>query len=349
MDTQTAKDLQTLRPRDMMALMEAMVPAGEQLLMVGPPGYGKTSMCAQVAQKLGYDLVVFHPAVDEPVDYKGLPGFDHDNRAEFHPYGHLRHLLEADRPTLAVFDDFGQADESVQKATMQLLGSRELNGKQVSDQVVFAAATNDKGQRAGVRGLLEPVKSRFDSIQHLQVHVDDWTEWALQSGTVPEELIAFINHRPDFLDAWEPNAELINTPNPRSIVKAGNKIRLGLSPGLEQSAMAGAAGGAFAQEFAGFMQVYRNLPDPKLTLQEPDKAKLPVDDAMTTYAMVAACTAHADKKTAQGYFRLMERLCEENAAEYAVLGVKMVNQRNQELFNTSAYINFLDKHSHRFE
>ena len=349
MDTQQSKDLQTLRTRDMMTLMRAMIPAQEQLLIVSPPGSGKTSMYGQVAAEIDYDLILFHPAVDEPVDYKGLPGFDSDHRAEFHPYGNLRVLLETDRPTLAVFDDFGQADESVQKATMQLLGSRELNGMRVSDSVVFGAATNDKGQRAGVRGLLEPVKSRFDCIQHLDIHVDDWTEWALQSGNVPEELIAFINHRPDFLTAWEPNAELLNTPNPRSIVKAGSKIRLGLPTGIEQSAMAGAAGGAFAQEFAGFMQVYRNLPNPKLTLQKPDQAKLPTDDAMTMYAMTASCTAHADKKTADGYFRLLGRLCEEGVAEYAVLGVKMVNQRSSDLFNTSAYINFLDKYSDIFD
>ncbi len=75
--------------------------------------------------------------------------------------------MTATKLTACFIDDLGQATPAVQAAAMQLILARTLNGHRVSDHVVFIAATNRRTDRAGVSGILEPVKSRFATLVEL--------------------------------------------------------------------------------------------------------------------------------------------------------------------------------------
>jgi len=97
---------------------------------------------------------------------------------------------------------------------MQLILARRINGYKVSDQVTFLAATNRKQDKAGVSGILEPVKSRFVSIVELEPDLEDWAAWAA-SNSLPAELIAFVRFRPNLLNDFTPSVD-ITKPRPRS-------------------------------------------------------------------------------------------------------------------------------------
>src|SRR5690606_27326440 len=101
-------------------------------------------------------------------------------------------------------DDLGQASPMVQAAYMQLLLARRIDGHVLPDCVTFVAASNRKQDRAGVSGLLEPVKSRFTCIMEIEPDLDSWIDWALGEG-LPAELIAFLQFR---------GSELLHAPNP---------------------------------------------------------------------------------------------------------------------------------------
>ena len=141
------------------------------ILIKGTPGIGKTDIVHQAAEKSNNKLIISHPVVSDPVDYKGMPAIitiDKETRAEFLPFGDLQALIEAEGPTTFFMDDLGQAPPAVQAAAMQLLLARRINNHKVSDHVCFIAATNNKEDKAGVSGILEPVKSRFCSIIQLE-------------------------------------------------------------------------------------------------------------------------------------------------------------------------------------
>ena len=326
-----------MEPSQLQELLEGAITARLPVLIKGAPGVGKTDLVTQAARAARADLVISHPVVDEPIDYKGLPAIREDH-AEFLPFGSLRKLIDADRPTVYFMDDLGQAPPAVQAAAMQLILARRINGFAVADQVCFMAATNRKRDKAGVAGILEPVKSRFVSIVELDPDVEEWAAWAT-SHHLPPELIAFIRFRPQLLFDFNPTSEMKNSPCPRTVANVGHLMKMGLPEPLEFEAYAGAAGEGFSAELMGFLKISRQLPDPRLILMKPEEAFVPEDPA-TLYAVCAALARLARPEN-------MDRLATYAAhlpEEFSVLLLTDSERLNSAIVNTRAYATWAARH-----
>jgi len=309
------------------------------ILIKGRPGVGKTAVVKQACEQVGADMIWSHPVTDEPIDYKGLPDLNNGHEfAQFKPYGNMKLAISADKPTVWMFDDVGQALKATQAAMMQPLGDRRLDTHKISDHVLFVAATNRKEDKAGVTGLLEPVKSRFSTIVEMDTDLDDWCEWALQHN-MPTELVAFVRFRPNFLVDWTPSNDIINGPCPRTIAKAGELQVGGVIPqGHEFEIFAGAAGDAFAAEYTGFLKIYRNLPNPDVVLMNPEKFDVP-DDPATLYALAGALASRANEENSERFFKAVSRL----PGEFSVLTVRDALRRDDSLANVRAFIDWTIK------
>ena len=302
------------------------------ILIKGKPGIGKSDIVESACKAANARLIISHPVVSDPTDYKGLPFAGTDGAAHFMPFGELRDLIEAKEKTVFFLDDLGQAPASVQAACMQLILARRINGHRVSDQVTFIAATNRKEDRAGVSGLLEPVKSRFATIVELEVNPDEWVKWAL-GNNMPVELIAFIRFRPTILDKFEATKDITNSPCPRTIAAVGKMQTAGLDSSLEFEVFKGAAGEAFAVEYSAFLKMYRNLPDVDQIILNPSKAIVPTEPAIL-YAISGAIAARMTEQTLSPITQYMKRL----PGEIAVVTMKDAITRNQKLTQTKAFI-----------
>lgn len=278
-----------MKPTQVKIVLAAMLAARQPVLITGAPGVGKSDIVAQAATEAGARLILSHPVVSDPTDYKGLPGII-DGRAEFLPFGELRKAVEATEPTIFFLDDLGQSPPSVQAACMQLLLARRVNGHHISPQVTFVAATNRRTDRAGVQGLLEPVKSRFATILPLDVDLEDWVVWAL-GKQLPASLISFIRYRPSLLHDFTPSADLVNSPSPRTVANIGKLMQAGLPSDVQYDVFAGAAGEGFAAEFIGYLQVAASLPRIEDIIADPTKAKITNDPAVL-YAL-SGLVSHA--------------------------------------------------------
>lgn len=316
---------------------------GFSYLIVGPPGVGKSEIMEQACANEGVNLIISHPVVSDPVDYKGLPfvvtSVDGEQVAEFMPFGELLALIQADRPTVFFLDDLGQAPKTVQAACMQLLLARRINGHKVSDHVIFMAATNRREDKAGVSGILEPVKSRFVSIINLEPDLDDWVAWA-NDNAVPPELVAFLRFRPNLLMDFNPSRDMVQSPCPRTITHLGYILRQEVPRELEYEMIQGAVGEGFAAEFLGFLRTWRDLPDPDLVLQNPETATVPSDPA-TLFALCGALSHRVDDATMQNLVTYCDRL----PAEFSVLCVKDAINRNEALVQTTGFIEWARKHT----
>ena len=163
-----------MKPSQLQATLEWAIPRRENILVVGPPGTGKTDIIRSAAKASGYDMLTSYAYLNEPIDYRGVPGLhkpDGATIADFFPTRDLRIMLEADRPTVVFLDDLGWAPASVQHAVANLILARTINGEPISGQVSFVAASNRREDMAGVSGLLEPVKSRFAGIYLSLIHI----------------------------------------------------------------------------------------------------------------------------------------------------------------------------------
>jgi len=222
---------------------------------------------------------------------------------------------------------------------MQLILARRINGHRVSDQVCFVAATNRHTDRAGVTGLLEPVKSRFCSIVELEPDLDDWVSWALKNG-IPTELIAFLRFRPGLLFDFKPTNTLTNSPCPRTVHNVGKLMQIGIPHELEYEVFSGAAGEGFAAEFYAFLKIFRSLPNPDAVLMAPEQAIVP-DDPATLYAICGALAAKASEQTIERLVVYANRL----PAEFSVLLIRDSVRKEAAIVNTRPFIEWASAHA----
>lgn len=325
-----------ITPSQLSTLLAAAIPAGHPILITGAPGVGKSDVIAQAAAQAGADLLISHPAVADPTDAKGLPwpkaGAD---EATFLPFGELARAIKATKRTAWLLDDLGQAPPAVQASFMQLILARRVNGHVLPDHITFIAATNRRTDRAGVSGILEPVKSRFATIVELQPSIDDWCLWAFNNGISPI-LIAFLRYRPELLCQFAASADLTNSPVPRTWHSLDKLEKLQLPAAVEMASFAGAVGEGAAVEYMAFRKMAQSLTSIDQVLLDPDGAKIPKQPS-ELYAVSVALAARA---TAQNFSRIAtfaNRLVGAQRGEFAVLMLRDATRRDPKLVYTDAF------------
>ena len=323
----------------LISLLSETIKAKLPVLVQGAPGIGKSDILTQATLDAGADLILSHPAVSDPTDVKGLPWIhktkDGDS-ATFLPFGDLRKAMTAKKATVWFFDDLGQASPAVQASCMQLFLAREVNGHRISDDIVFVAATNRRTDRAGVSGILEPVKSRFATIVELEADLDSWCNWAIDHNINPL-LIAFLRFKPELLSKFEAKNDLINSPVPRTWSHVNKILDLNLSPTIQNIAVAGAVGEGAATEFAAFQKLYAQLPNIDQILMDPTKVPVP-KNAAVLYSLASAL---ATKVTSTNFVHIctyINRMVADGSAEFGVLCVRDCLRRDPTLQTTTAFV-----------
>lgn len=340
-----------MKPKQLIPVLSVAIQNSFNVLLKGRPGCGKSDIISQVVNKLGYDMMICHPVVDDPTDYKGLP-CTIDGKAVFLPYGNLEMMMKATKPLTVVFDDLGQAALSVQAACMQLLLAREINGKKISKHVRFVAATNSRKDNAGVQGLITPLLSRFKLITELDVSVEDWQTWAI-ANNIPMELIAFAGFRPPLfmnqrLERVTTNGkveekfvdipvtkDIENFACLRTIAALGDWINAGI---IDPEVWKGVVGESFATEFYSFHRTYKELAGlPEAIILNPDKARLPdITKPDIRFALTHALVAKATEVNFENIVTYMCRM----QKEMQVFFMKSATALNPELQATDGFINW---------
>ncbi|MGG2041464.1 ATP-binding protein [Burkholderia gladioli] len=325
-----------LSPARLTQLLAAYIPKGFPVLITGRPGIGKSDIVEGATEAAGHDLLISHPVVEDPTDSKGLPFPSKDGQhARFLPFGDLERALSATRPLVWFFDDLGQASPAVQAAKMQLVLARRIGEHQLPDCVTFVAATNRRGDNAGVSGLLDPLIDRFSAVVELEATVDDWTSWAVRQN-LPPELIAFIRFRPHLL--WEARSgrDIVASASPR---KWGflAKTMQAVSPDLLPDAIPATVGEAAAVELLSFLEIYRALPSVDAILLNPDLGDIPTEPSIL-FALATALAHKARDANLERVLRYAERLVHAGHREFTALLVRDAVTRTPELANHHAFI-----------
>ena len=328
-----------MQPARLKALLTIAVENRFPITIVGAPGIGKTDIIGQVAKELRYDLIVSHPITADPTDYKGFPFPSQDRtKAEFLPFGDLEALIKADTPTIAFVDDVGQSMPSVQAALMQLVLARRIGNHKVSNHVTFVLATNRRQDRAGVQGLLEPLKSRT-TIFELDVSLEDWCDWAI-TADMPPELIAYLRSNAHALHNFDSKNDMENGPCPRTWAKVGHFYNLCKEKVLLLEFATGSVGKAEATGFVAWLYIYQSLPSIDALLMDPSGTPLPTE-VNALYAITVGLSARVkeqeDKINFDKISIVANRLHEQENSEFAALLIKDCLKRCPEIAYTKEF------------
>ena len=318
-----------MKPSVLKPTLTKCVASGLPVLLKGAPGIGKTDICGQVADDLKMRFIPVIPAISDPTDGKGVPGRNGDGKWEWHLIGDARRIVEAKKPTLVLIDDLGQAAAMVQAAYMQWILLRRIGEHAIPDCVSILAATNRREDRAGVTGILEPVKSRFATILELTPDIDDWVEWAF-ANKMPGKLIAFAHFRPGLLTAFKPTADITNGPCPRTFANAGKLLNAGVE---DLETISGAVGEGCAIEMKGFFKYWNQLPNLTALIADPDKADVPTEPA----ALYAVVTGLAEKATANNIGRIF-KYAKRLPKDFSILLGRDCIRKDKKIQHTKAFI-----------
>lgn len=198
-----------MKPSELSAALAALIPTSHPVFLHGPPGVGKSSLVRQAAERLGLDVCDVRAVLLDPVDLRGIPAVNGDHRAHWCQPD----FLPRDGQGVLFLDELAQAPPLVQSACLQLTLDRRIGEYTLPEGWTVIAASNRAEDRAGAHKLISPLLNRFVHVD-LEVSVDDWQEWALQSG-VSADVRSFIRFRPGLLFQFDPSAGARSFPTPR--------------------------------------------------------------------------------------------------------------------------------------
>lgn len=322
---------------DLKALMAIDVPA----LILGQPGVGKSDIARSVAlDALGVDeltthgegrnFVDFRATLIDPVDLHGLPTVDKDKMvARWVPMGLLPQAgVDADEGVLFI-DEITNADQSVKGALYGLVLDRFVGEYRIPPGWKIIAAGNRVEDRASASRMPTALANRFVHIT-VEPTVDDWINWAM-GNSVPAEMVAFMRFRPEMLNDFEPARQINATP--RSWAMVAKIIAQKLPADVEGRLIMGAVGEGAGTEFAAFLRVWRDLPNPDAVLMNPQGAPVP-DNSAARYAIAGALAKRVTEATLDAMSEYMDRL----PKEFGVMAMRDATTRDPELASTSAFI-----------
>ena len=326
-----------MSPKKAMKAMLHCARAQRPFFLWGSPGIGKSSMVYQMAAVLGRKVTEIRAVLLDPVDLRGIPSIV-DGRTVWCPPV----FLPTGSGWILFIDELNSAPLLVQAALYQLILDRKLGEYELPPDCIIVAAGNRETDRAVTTRMPSALANRFVHID-VQVHMGDWTDWALPKG-IRLEVIAFLRMRPQLLFDFDPkrNDKAFATPRSWEFVGDllevfdGNPNEMDVLHGL----IAGTVGDAVATEFMGFLEVWRKLPNPDRVIDDPDKFDVPKEPAV----LFALCGALARKANDQNMANII-KFAERMRVEFMMALVLDAVKRNQKVAETRAYITWAAKNN----
>jgi len=328
-----------MTPKVLQQRLTRHIKAFRNVMIFGMPGVGKSEIVEAAAKAAGFDLMLIHAVTSDPVDAKGMPMTYTDELtgepvADFVPFGDLRRMIDADKPLVVFLDDFGQAPMAVQAAWMQILLARRLNGYKISDHVTFVAATNRREDKAGVAGIIEPVKSRFPVKVLLEPDVGEWCEWAIHQPDVHPVTVAFArftHSKGDPLFVFKPTRDMEDSCLPRTLTFAGRMLNEDQDIPFEE--LTGCVGSAQGAKLAAFVKTWKELPDPDSVFLRPDSIEIP-EKPDILYALIGAVAHRTRPDNVEAALKFVKRV----PREFGVVLLKDCTSRDPAITKTGAFV-----------
>ncbi len=147
---------------------------GIPVVIVGPPGIGKTQHIGQRAAKIGYHLFTAIGATMQPEDVAGLPRVDSEGRTVW-TVPELVWRCKS-RPTVLFFDEANRASREVQAALLHTVQEGKCGSHYLPDYTPIVMAINP-AHLVGGNSFDAAMANRVAWV-YMDADAADWTAWA---------------------------------------------------------------------------------------------------------------------------------------------------------------------------
>lgn len=301
-------------------------------MLWGVAGLGKTTIAQDVAADLDIDCRVVMLGQYDAGELGGFPILKDGQMFRARPA-----FLPEDGEGILFLDELPQAPVANQNIAAQLVNERRIGEHKLGDGWSIVCAGNDLSHRAGTNAMPSHLKDR---LLHLEIepNLDDALAY-MAAVNVRPEVIGFLRFKPDQLSNFDKDAKAC--PSPRSWEKVSDILNWGLDALAETEVLSGQVGLGAATDFATFLRLYRELPDPDAPLRDPENAPIPADPS-TLYAVCSAISYKVNSNNAKNFMAYCVRL---PAQEFAAFAIKSACSRYPELVKEPAFRDWVIEHN----
>ncbi len=233
------------------------------LMLWGPPGAGKSSVVAQIAEELGGKLYDLRLPLLEPTDLRGMPYYNKErNIMDWAPPIDLPDPDTCEKyPIVVLFlDEVNGAAPAVQAAAYQLILNRQIGKYVLPDNVVIVAAGNRDGDKGVTYRMPSPLANRFVHLE-LRVDFDSWNEWAVNQ-MIHKDVVGYLNFAKNDLFDFDPRSPSRSFATPRSWEFVSQLLDDDAPDSEVVDLVSGAVGEGLAVKFMAHRKVAAKMPNP---------------------------------------------------------------------------------------
>lgn len=308
------------------------------VLVLGPPGVGKTAMRHEIQAALSYQhqFMIKLSHHDVP-DVAGVPVPDHEvKRTTFYPSSDMLPPSDLEGGLLVTIDEVGDCNIAQQNLACQMVLENCIHSYTFPHDTKFLLTSNRVADRAGANRIVTKLGNRC-AIMTLQPSVDSLFAYGAGHGWNPL-LLAFLKmhgaerinpedkreHPPTYLNSFDPTSpEQINLPTFASsrsheeVSKYLNYVDTSeptLDPVIIMRDTAAHVGTPVASKLSAFREVAIHMPDPTAIAKDPDMVPLPTKEEVM-WSITLTLASRADKKNVEAFAKWLKK----GPAEFYVL------------------------------
>jgi hypothetical protein len=272
----------------------------------GPPGVGKTSIAAQVAEELDIPLIVTNLTTCESVDLRGLPHIENGRTVWANPYPRSgRGIL--------VLDEISSAARDVQVAAHHLVHAEIGSDVGIGPGWHIVLTGNRASDKTHYTAMGAPLRNRLDIIE-IEADVAVSVAWMMEHDVHPF-ICGFLRWRPELLIAREIPGEGA-FPSPRAYTECSAILSLDVNVPIEQEMLKGKIGEGAAIEFCAYLRTARELPSIEAIAADQSNAPIPTSPSLL-YALITNLS-YWSRKTGKSLAKFAARC----PAEFALLYIR---------------------------
>lgn len=323
-------------------LEQFAVPGGFSVVpyITGCPGGGKSACVREIARALqerrgipDSRVIEFNPSLRDPVDILGIP----DTRGEYCrwlPPEEFYAIRAGQGPSVLFIEELSDASMAMQNPLCRVILDRCAGQLRLSEELYILATGNRTQDRSGANRLSTKLGNRMRELR-FDTDLEDWCRWAAKHNISPE-IVGFLRFRPALLSDFDP-LRTVN-PTPRSWEDA-SKIPTSLPEPVFYEHLAGSVGEGAAAEYAGFLKIYRSLPDMDEFLRNPSRAKIGKEPSVL-FALCARISSVVSKENFPKFYKFFRTLPD----EFCVMGVRECLLACPAIASTKAFMDFAERH-----